>query len=63
MRRFSHTGSDIISMLDNREYPSYAAWDLGLNTLALSVVDFDFAKEQFLLMLPVCPSQWTDIDP
>ena len=28
-----------------------AAWDLAFRTLALSLVDFDFAKEQFLLML------------
>jgi len=57
---FSHADSDIISMLDKREYPWYAAWDVPFNTLPLSVADLDFAMEQFLLMLPVCPSQWTD---
>ena len=60
MRRFPHACSDIISMLDKREYPWYAAWDLAFNTLTLSVVNLNFAKEQFLLMLPLCPSQWTD---
>jgi hypothetical protein len=29
----------------------YAAWDLAFHTIALSLVDFDFAKEQLLLML------------
>ena len=60
MRRLSHAGSDIISMLDEQEYPWYAALDVPFNTLALSVADFDFAKERFLLMLPVCASQWMD---
>jgi hypothetical protein len=42
---------DIISMPDKWEYPWYAAWDLAFHTTALSLVDFDFAKEQLLLML------------
>jgi hypothetical protein len=42
---------DIISMPDKWEYPWYAAWDLAFHTMALSQVDFDFAKEQLLLML------------
>jgi hypothetical protein len=42
---------DVISMPDKWEYPWYAAWDLAFHTLALSLVDFDFAKEQLLLML------------
>ena len=42
---------DIISMPDKWEYPWYAAWDLAFHTLALSLVDFDFAKDQLLLML------------
>ena len=29
----------------------YAAWDLAFHTISLSLVDFDFAKEQLLLML------------
>jgi hypothetical protein len=43
--------ADIISMPDKWEYPWYAAWDLAFHTVALSQVDFDFAKEQLLLML------------
>ena len=38
-------------MPDKWEYPWYAAWDLAFHTIALSLVDFDFAKEQLLLML------------
>ncbi len=43
--------SDVISMPDKWEYPWYAAWDLAFHTISLSLVDFDFAKEQLLLML------------
>ena len=43
--------ADIISMPDKWEYPWYAAWDLAFHTISLSLVDFDFAKEQLLLML------------
>jgi hypothetical protein len=43
--------ADIISMPDKWEYPWYAAWDLAFHTLSLSLVDFDFAKCQLLLML------------
>jgi hypothetical protein len=42
---------DIISMPDKWEYPWYAAWDLAFHTLALSIVDPDFAYEQLELML------------
>jgi hypothetical protein len=48
---FHMFNSDIISMPDKWEYPWYAAWDLAFHTLALSLVDFDFAKDQLLLML------------
>ena len=48
---FHMLNSDIISMPDKWEYPWYASWDLAFHTLALSLVDFDFAKEQLLLML------------
>jgi hypothetical protein len=43
--------SDVISMPDKWEYPWYAAWDLAFHTIALAMVDFDFAKDQLLLML------------
>jgi hypothetical protein len=48
---FHMLNQDVISMPDKWEYPWYAAWDLGFHTVALSLVDFDFAKEQLLLML------------
>jgi hypothetical protein len=48
---FHMLNSDIISMPDKWEYPWYAAWDLAFHTVALSLVDFDFAKEQLLLLL------------
>jgi hypothetical protein len=38
-------------MPDKWEYPWYAAWDLAFHTTALALVDFDFAKDQLLLML------------
>jgi len=48
---FHMLNRDIISMPDKWEYPWYAAWDLAFHTIALSLVDFDFAKDQLLLML------------
>jgi hypothetical protein len=48
---FHMFNGDIISMPDKWEYPWYAAWDLAFHTVAFSLVDFDFAKEQLLLML------------
>ena len=43
---FHMLNADVISMPDKWEYPWYAAWDLAFHTIALSLVDFDFAKEQ-----------------
>jgi hypothetical protein len=48
---FHMLNGDVISMPDKWEYPWYAAWDLAFHTIALSLVDFDFAKGQLLLML------------
>jgi hypothetical protein len=48
---FHMLNQDVISMPDKWEYPWYAAWDLAFHTIALSLVDFDFAKDQLLLML------------
>ena len=48
---FHMLNSDVISMPDKWEYPWYAAWDLAFHTITLSLVDFDFAKQQLLLML------------
>jgi len=43
--------ADVISMPDKWEYPWYAAWDLAFHTVALSLVDPDFAKDQLILLL------------
>ncbi len=48
---FHMLNADVISMPDKWEYPWYAAWDLAFHSLSLSLVDFDFAKDQLLLML------------
>jgi hypothetical protein len=51
-REWFHMISDhVISMPDKWEYPWFAAWDLAFHTLALSVVDIDFAKQQLNLLL------------
>ena len=42
--------ADVISMPDKWEYPWYAAWDLAFHTIALAVVDSEFAKEQLVLL-------------
>jgi hypothetical protein len=42
---------DIIAVPDKWEYPWYAASDLAFNTLGLSLVDSDFAKQQLELLL------------
>ena len=43
--------ADVISMPDTWEYPWYAAWDLAFHTVALAMVDRDFAHHQLDLML------------
>jgi len=48
---FHMINHDIISMPDKWEYPWYAAWDLAFHTLALSLVDPAFAKDQLELMV------------
>ena len=48
---FHMVNESIISMPDKWEYPWYAAWDLALHTLALNMVDDEFAREQLDLML------------
>jgi len=48
---FHMLNDDIISMPDTWEYPWYAAWDLAFHTVALAMVDPDFAKGQLDLML------------
>ena len=48
---FHMLNDDIISMPDTWEYPWYASWDLAFHTVALAMVDLDFAKSQLELML------------
>ncbi|MEV6300610.1 glucosidase [Actinoplanes sp. NPDC051861] len=42
---------DVISMPDKWEYPWFAAWDLGFQAVALSLVDLHLAKGQIDLLL------------
>ncbi len=42
--------ADIISMPDKWEYPWYAAWDLAFHTIAIALVDTEFAKKQLHLL-------------
>ncbi|HWU38796.1 MAG TPA: hypothetical protein VN203_14195, partial [Candidatus Acidoferrum sp.] len=51
-REWTHLyNDDVISMPDKWEYPWYAAWDLAFHTVALALVDPDFAKDQLILFL------------
>ena len=43
--------ADVLSMPDKWEYPWFAAWDLAFHTIAIALVDPDFAKEQLILLL------------
>jgi hypothetical protein len=50
--RWTHLyNDDVVSMPDKWEYPWYAAWDLAFHTIALALVDPDYAKEQLVLFL------------
>jgi hypothetical protein len=42
--------ANIISMPDKWEYPWYAAWDLAFHSVALAMIDPEFAKRQLVLM-------------
>ena len=42
---------DVLSMPDKWEYPWYAAWDLAFHTLAIAMVDPEWAKRQITLLL------------
>ena len=48
---FHMINDDVISMPDTWEYPWYASWDLAFHTVALAMVDLDYAKDQLELML------------
>ncbi|HVZ18249.1 MAG TPA: hypothetical protein VG897_14095, partial [Terriglobales bacterium] len=51
MQWFHMVNANVISMPDKWEYPWYAAWDLAFHTVALAIVDLDFAKDQLDIML------------
>ena len=42
---------DVVSMPDKWEYPWYASWDLAFHTVALAMVDPEYAKDQLILLL------------
>ncbi len=41
----------VLSMPDKWEYPWFAAWDLAFHTVAITLIDAQFAKDQLWLML------------
>jgi hypothetical protein len=41
----------VLSMPDKWEYPWFAAWDLAFHTVAITLIDAHFAKEQLWVML------------
>ena len=66
--------SEILSVPDKWEYPWYAAWDLAFHTIALALVDPEFAKEQLRLLvrewymhpsgqIPAYEWQFSDVNP
>jgi hypothetical protein len=48
---FHMINDSVLSMPDKWEYPWYASWDLAFHTIALNLVDHDFARNQLDLML------------
>ena len=42
--------AEVLSMPDKWEYPWFAAWDLAFHTIALAMVDPEFAKNQLVVM-------------
>jgi mannosylglycerate hydrolase MGH1-like protein len=42
--------ADVLSMPDKWEYPWYAAWDLAFHTIAFTLIDPEFAKQQLVLL-------------
>jgi hypothetical protein len=41
----------VLSMPDKWEYPWFAAWDLAFHTVAIALIDAEFAKDQLWFML------------
>jgi hypothetical protein len=51
-RHWRHLNSmRVLSMPDKWEYPWFAAWDLAFHTVAIALIDGEFAKEQLWFML------------
>ena len=51
-RHWRHLNSmRVLSMPDKWEYPWFAAWDLAFHTVAITLIDAQFAKEQLRFML------------
>jgi len=51
-RHWRHLNSmRVLSMPDKWEYPWFAAWDLAFHTVAIAIIDGEFAKEQLWFML------------
>jgi hypothetical protein len=51
-RHWRHLNSmRVLSMPDKWEYPWFAAWDLAFHTVAITLIDAEFAKEQLRFML------------
>ena len=49
-RAWTHLyNEDVVSVPDKWEYPWYASWDLAFHTVALALVDPDYAKDQLIL--------------
>jgi Glycosyl hydrolase family 63 C-terminal domain len=48
---FHMVNDHVIAIPDKWEYPWYASWNLAFQTVALAVVDLDFAKEQLDIIL------------
>jgi hypothetical protein len=51
-KHWAHLNSmRVLSMPDKWEYPWFAAWDLAFHTVAIALIDANFAKDQLLVML------------
>ena len=61
-------------MPDTWEYPWFAAWDLAFHSVAMALVDVDFAKEQVEILLtdnyihpngqiPACEWAFEEVNP
>ncbi len=73
--RWRHlNAADVILMPDTWEYPWFAAWDLAFHSVAMALIDVDFAKEQIEILLaenyihpngqiPACEWSFEEVNP